>query len=83
MNGSIYVTEHAITRYIQRKRKITRQNAIRKIIEGVRRSRIIAMNEDGKETREHRGLLFICKKEGDVLTVITVLFSEVALRFVS
>ncbi len=81
MSEMIYVTEHAILRYIQRKRKGTRENAIKKIIQGVKRSRIIAMDEDGKETREHRGLLFICKKEGNILTVITVMFSEIALRF--
>lgn len=83
MDAYIYVTDHAVERYRQRKKQVTRENAIHKIIENVRRSRIIAMDAAGKETREHRGLLFVCKMESGILTVITVLFSEVAHRFVS
>lgn len=82
MSGFIYVTEHAIERYRERKKSVTRQNAIHKIVENVKRSRIIAMDVEGKETREHRGLLFVCKQEDTRLTVITVLFSDVANRFI-
>lgn len=83
MSQYIFVTEHAIERYRERKKSVARQNAIHKIVQNVKRSRIIAMDVEGKETREHRGLLFVCKYEQNTLTVITVLFSDVAHRFVS
>jgi hypothetical protein len=79
----IYVTNHAVQRYRQRKKLVSRENAIEKIVENVRRSKIIAMDKSGKETREYKGLLFVCKMENCVLTVITVMFSEVCGRFAS
>lgn len=79
--GQIYVTNHAIKRYRQRKKFVSKENAIDKIIENVKRSKIIAMDKSGKETREYKGLLFVCKMENCVLTVITVMFSEVCGRF--
>jgi len=78
----IYVTDHAITRYKERRKLVTREVAIQKITENVKRSKIIAMDKNGKETREYKGLLFVCKMENYVLTVITVMFSEVCSRFV-
>lgn len=81
MNNNIHVTEHAIIRYTERKKKMKRDSVIFKIKEGVKRSRIIAIDEMGKETREYKGLLYVCKMENHMLTVITVLFSEVAHRF--
>lgn len=81
--GNIYVTNHAIQRYRERKRQVSKEQAIEKIIENVRRSKIIAMDKFGKETREYKGLLFVCKMEGHVLTVITVMFSQVSGRFAS
>lgn len=81
--GHIYVTNHAIKRYRERKRLVSKENAIEKIIENVRRSKIIAMDKQGKETREYKGLLFVCKMEQQELIVITVMFSEVSSRFVS
>ena len=79
----IYVTNHAIKRYRERKKFVSKENAIDKIIENVKRSKIIAMDKMGKETREYKGLLFVCKMENSVLTVITIMFSEVSGRFVS
>ncbi len=81
--GNIYVTNHAIKRYRERKRLVSKEHAIGKIIENVRRSKIIAMDKQGKETREYKGLLFVCKMEQQELIVITVMFSEVSSRFVS
>lgn len=81
--GYIHVTEHAIKRYTERKKLVTRETAIEKITTNVRKSKIIAMDKEGKETREYKGLLFVCKMENCVLTVITVMFSEVCSRFVN
>ncbi len=78
----IYVTDHAITRYKERRKLVTREIAIAKITQNVKRSKIIAIDKNGKETREYKGLLFVCKMEDYVLTVITVMFSEVCSRFV-
>lgn len=81
--GTIYVTNHAIQRYRERKKQVSKEHAIEKIIENVRRSKIIAMDKSGKETREYKGLLFVCKMENSILTVITVMFSHVSGRFAS
>ncbi len=78
----IYVTDHAITRYKERRKLVTREIAIKKITQNVKRSKIIAIDKNGKETREYKGLLFVCKMEDYVLTVITVMFGEVCSRFV-
>ncbi|HYE12023.1 MAG TPA: hypothetical protein VEF53_17780 [Patescibacteria group bacterium] len=79
----IYVTNHAVKRYRERKKLVSKEHAIEKIVENVKRSKIIAMDKSGKETREYKGLLFVCKMEDSVLTVITIMFSEVCGRFVS
>lgn len=79
----IYVTKHAIQRYKQRKKFVSKDKAIEKIIDNVKKSKIIAIDKSGKETREYKGLLYVCKMENSVLTVITVLFSQVSGRFAS
>lgn len=79
----IHVTNHAIQRYRERKKCVSKENAIEKIVENVKRSKIVALDKVGKETREYKGLLFVCKLENCVLTVITIMFSEVSGRFVS
>ncbi|MDF2839408.1 MAG: hypothetical protein K0Q99_179 [Clostridia bacterium] len=80
---NIHVTNHAILRYKERKKSVRREQAIEKIIENVKRSRIIAMDKSGKETREYKGLLFVCKMEHSILTVITIMYSQVCGRFAS
>mgnify|MGYP000925370870 FL=1 len=80
----IYVTEHAINRYQERIKKMSRKNAIHSIIESVKRSRLIALTKyGGREIRENRGIIYVCELQGNCLNVITVLVSEVDLRFVS
>jgi len=80
----IYVTEHAINRYQERIKKMSKKNACRSIIESVKRSRLIALTKyGGREIRENRGMIFVCELQGNCLNVITVLVSEVDLRFVS
>lgn len=79
----IYVTNHAVKRYQQRIKKSDCENVQQNIIDFVKRSRLIALTKHGgREIRENRGILFVCKMEGNRLNVITVLKSEVGLRFV-
>ncbi|MGI6538631.1 MAG: hypothetical protein ACOX22_10005 [Caldicoprobacterales bacterium] len=79
----IIPTEHAISRYQQRIRKMCPQKIQHAIIEDVKRSRLIAFTKyGGREIRENRGIVFVCELHGDYLYVITVLLSEVDLRFV-
>jgi len=84
MGNYIYVTDHAVKRYQERFKKVNPQNAQRAIVEGVKRSRLIALTKfGGREIRENRGVLYVCELNGSCLSVITVLISEVDLRFVS
>ncbi|HZJ57168.1 MAG TPA: hypothetical protein VFD89_02900 [Clostridia bacterium] len=79
----IYVTDHAITRYRQRIKKINHENAKYSIIENVKRSRLIALTKyGGREIRENRGVLYVCELQGNCLYVITILIGDVDLRFV-
>lgn len=78
----IFVTDHAIRRYQERCKKVNYHNAQRAIVESVKRSRMIALTKyGGREIRENRGMLFVCELEGNCLSVITVLVSEVDIRF--
>ena len=53
------------------------------IIEGVRHSRLIALTKfGGREIRENKGVVFVCELHGNYMYVITVLISQVDLRFV-
>lgn len=80
----IYVTEHAISRYQERIKKMNRENTYHSIVESVKRSRLIALTKyGGREIRENRGVIFVCELQGNCLNVITVLVSDVDLRFVS
>ncbi|NLI61054.1 MAG: hypothetical protein GX375_06440 [Clostridiales bacterium] len=79
----IYVTDHAITRYQQRIKRVNNENAKNSIIENVKRSRLIALTKyGGREIRENRGILYVCELQGNCLNVITVLIGNVDLRFV-
>ncbi|MGI6372727.1 MAG: hypothetical protein ACOX1R_05985 [Caldicoprobacterales bacterium] len=79
----IYVTDHAITRYRQRIKRISYQNAKYSIIENVKRSRLIALTKyGGREIRENRGVIYVCELQGNCLYVITILNGEVDIRFV-
>ena len=80
----IYVTEHAIKRYQERFKKVNQYNAQRAIVEGIKRSRLIALTKfGGREIRKNKGVLYVCELNGKCLCVITVLISEVDLRFAS
>ena len=79
----IIPTEHAIMRYQERIRMMNQSKTQNAIIEGVRHSRLIALTKYGdREIRENRGIVFVCEMQGNQLYVITVLISEVDLRFV-
>jgi hypothetical protein len=83
LGGYIIPTEHAIKRYQERIRMIHPSKAQNAIIEGVKRSRLIALTKyGGREIRENRGIVFVCELQGNHLYVITVLISQVDLRFV-
>ncbi len=80
----IKVTEHAVTRYQERFKKMNHEKAEHTIVESVKRSRLIALTKfGGREIRENRGIVFVCELQGNSLHVITVLISQVDLRFVS
>ncbi|NLX69546.1 MAG: hypothetical protein GX024_01400 [Clostridiales bacterium] len=84
MGNYIYVTGHAIKRYQERFKRVNQYNAQKAIVEGVKRSRLIALTKyGGREIRENRGVLYVCELNGNCLYVITVLISEVDLRFAS
>ncbi|NLY60168.1 MAG: hypothetical protein GX054_01480 [Clostridiales bacterium] len=79
----MYVTDHAVTRYQQRIKKVSHENAENAIIESVKRSRLIALTKyGGREIRENRGVIYVCELQGNCLNVITVLLGNVDLRFV-
>ena len=83
LGNYITPTEHAIKRYQERIRMIHPEKAQNAIIEGVKRSRLIALTKHGgREIRENRGVVFVCELQGNHLYVITVLLSQVDLRFV-
>src|SRR5690554_5913354 len=83
LGNYIIPTKHAIKRYQERIRMIHDEKAQCAIIEGVRRSRLIALTKyGGREIRENRGIVFVCELQGNELYVITVLVSQVDLRFV-
>ncbi|WP_408954360.1 hypothetical protein [Natroniella sp. ANB-PHB2] len=82
MNYYIYATDHAIERYQERQKSISRHKAIHNIVEGVKRSRLIGFAKGEREIREHRGVIFVCQLEGDKMNVITVLNSKAELRFI-
>ena len=82
MGKTIFVTDHAISRYCERVKQVKKKNAVKNIVEGVKRSRMIALTRyGGREIRENKGMLFVCELQGNVLNVITVLISEIDLRF--
>jgi hypothetical protein len=79
----IVPTEHAIKRYQERIRMMNDDRAQRAIIEGVKNSRLIALTRfGGREIRENRGVVYVCELHGNYMYVITVLVSQVDLRFV-
>lgn len=82
--GSYIVpTEHAIQRYQERIRMMNVDRVQGAIIEGVKHSRLIALTRfGGREIRENRGVIFVCELHGNYMYVITVLVSQVDLRFV-
>ncbi|GAB6138621.1 hypothetical protein [Halanaerobaculum tunisiense] len=82
MNYYIYATDHAIKRYQQRQKAISRSKAIHNIVEGVKRSRLIGFAKGKREIREHRGVIFVCELEEDKMNVITILNSKAELRFI-
>ncbi|OCL25964.1 hypothetical protein BX659_107145 [Orenia metallireducens] len=82
MDYYIYATDHAIERYQQRQKAISRQKAIHNIVEGVKRSRLIGFAKGKREIREHRGVIFVCELEGETMNVITILNSKAELRFI-
>ena len=84
MRYYIYVTDHAIKRYQERQKSLSRKKTIHNIIEGVKRSRLIGFSRQQREIREHRGVIFVCEFEKDktTLNVITVLNSKAELRFI-
>ncbi len=83
MNYYIYVTDHAIKRYRQRQKSLSRKKIIHNIVEGIKRSRLIGFAYGIREVREHRGVIFVCefKKQVRKMNVITVLNSKAELRF--
>ena len=84
MKYYIYVVDHAIKRYQQRQKSISRKKTIHNIVEGVKRSRLIGFAKKGREVREHRGVIFVCEleEESETMNVITVLNSKAELRFI-
>ena len=83
MGNYIIPTEHAVKRYQERIRMMNMRKTQNAIIEGVRHSRLIALTKYGdREIRENRGIVFVCEMQGNQLYVITVLVSQVDLRFV-
>ena len=83
LGNYIVPTQHAIERYQERIRQTNHGNAQTAIIEGVKHSRLIALTQyGGREIRENRGVVFVCEMHGNQLLVITVLLSQVDLRFV-
>ena len=82
MHYYVYATDHAIERYQQRQKAISRRKAIHNIVEGVKRSRLIGFANGKREVREHRGVIFVCELEGETMNVITVLNSKAELRFI-
>lgn len=79
---SISVTDHAIDRYIERIKPVSRQVAINNITEDISHSRLIALTQFGdREIREYKGMLYVCETDDNVLSVITVLLSSVDIRF--
>jgi hypothetical protein len=83
LGNYIIPTKHAIKRYQERIRMVHSEKAQNAIIEGVKRSRLIALTSySGREIRENRGIVFVCELQGNYLYVITVLISQVDLRFV-
>jgi len=83
MGHYIIPTEHAIKRYRERIRMTNEGKAQTAIVESVKRSRLIALTKfGGREIRENRGAVFVCELHGNDMYVITVLISQVDLRFV-
>lgn len=83
LGNYIIPTKHAVKRYQERIRMVHPEKAQTAIIEGVKRSRLIALTRHGgREIRENRGIVFVCELQGNDLYVITVLISQVDLRFV-
>ncbi len=79
----IVVTNHAVRRYQERIKMMNEAKAQNAIIECVKRSRMIALTKyGGREIRENKGIVFVCELHGNILYVITVLQSQVDLRFV-
>ena len=83
MGHYIIPTEHAVKRYRERIRMMNEDRAQTAIVESVKRSRLIALTKfGGREIRENRGAVFVCELHGNDMYVITVLISQVDLRFV-
>jgi hypothetical protein len=83
MGSYIVPTEHAIQRYQERIRMMNGDRTQSAIVEGVKHSRLIALTKfGGREIRESRGVVFVCELHGSYMYVITVLISQVDLRFV-
>ena len=84
MNYYIYVTGHAIKRYRQRQKSLSRKKIIHNIVQGIKRSRLIGFAQGRREVREHRGVIFVCelKKQAKKMNVITILNSKAELRFI-
>jgi len=79
----IVPTEHAVKRYQERIRMMNEDRTQGAIVEGVKHSRLIALTKfGGREIRENRGVVFVCELHGNYMYVITVLISQVDLRFV-
>jgi len=79
----IVATDHAINRYQERIRMMNAAKTQYAIIEGVKRSKLIALTKSGgREIRENKGIVFVCELQGSYMYVITVLISRVDLRFV-
>lgn len=84
LREKILVTEHAIKRFQERQRdELTREEIINKIINQVRESKLIGINNK-EEHRTHKGYVYVCKRErdysGEKLIVVTLKLSGVRKR---
>lgn len=81
VNEAIEVTDHAIDRYLVRRRfeGLSREEARKLIVNQVRQSVLIGI-KDNEEHRSHKGFIFVVKRESngllEKLVVVTVKISK-------
>jgi len=65
----IIVTDHVIDQYRLREQKeaVTNDEAKRAIIQQIKQSRLLVINEEGQEHRSYYGQVYVCKREKGLL----------------